>query len=81
MSPGSPARQDGIVITSQAYIASGSAALSPIGNATVGDVGVAITSKRCERLLVLADEQRPHLLRLAVVARRSSPPRARTCRA
>ena len=44
--PGRPARHDGIVITSQAYIASGSEALSPIGNATVGEVGVAITSKR-----------------------------------
>ena len=33
-----------IVITSQAYIASGSAARSPSGNATVGEVGVAMMS-------------------------------------
>src|SRR5262249_6284701 len=46
LSPGSPARQEGIVIRSHAYIASGSLALSPIGNATVGEVGVAIASKR-----------------------------------
>ena len=38
--------QDGIVSRSQRYIASGSAALSPIGNATVGEVGETSTSKR-----------------------------------
>src|SRR5262249_11892462 len=54
-SPGNPARQDGIVSRSQAYIASGSAALSPIGKATVGEVGVTIASNlsrasRCSRM-------------------------------
>ena len=38
-SPGRPARHEGIVSRSPAYIASGSAARSPIGNATVGEVG------------------------------------------
>src|SRR6478609_8274061 len=44
--PGSPARHEGIVSRSHAYIASGSADLSPIGNATVGEVGVTIASQR-----------------------------------
>ena len=59
-SPGSPARHDGIVRRSHAYIASGSAALSPIGNATDGDVGLALTQRgsladsldRCAEALV-----------------------------
>ena len=41
---GSPDRLDGIVYVSQRYMASGLSVLSPIGNATVGDVGVISTS-------------------------------------
>ena len=41
---GSPDRFDGIVYVSHRYIDIGSAVLSPIGNATVGDVGVSNTS-------------------------------------
>ena len=72
--PGNPARHDGIVSRSQAYIASGSAARSPIGECH---------RRRCRRddrveafecLAVLPDEERAHPLRLAVervvVARR-----------
>ena len=47
---------DGIVSRSEAYIASGFAARSPIVKATVGEVGVTSTSKRskaaaCSRLI------------------------------
>ena len=42
--PGWPERLDGIVYVSQRYIASGLSVLSPIGNATVGDVGSSSTS-------------------------------------
>jgi hypothetical protein len=45
-SPGRPAMQDGIVSRSERYIASGSAALAPSSNATVGDVGETSTSNR-----------------------------------
>ena len=43
-SPGRPAMHDGIVSTSERYIASGSAAFAPSGNATVGLVGETSTS-------------------------------------
>src|SRR5436190_7930747 len=43
--PGSPARFDGIVRRSAAYIASGLAVRAPSSNATVGDVGLTSTSK------------------------------------
>ena len=43
--PGSPARLTGTVSTSDAYIAHGSSTRSPIRNATVGDVGIAIRSQ------------------------------------
>jgi hypothetical protein len=43
-SPGSPAMQDGIVSRSERYIASGSCAFAPSGNATVGEVGETSTS-------------------------------------
>ena len=43
--PGRPAMQDGMVSRSLRYIASGLPTFSPIGNATVGLVGDAITSK------------------------------------
>ena len=66
MRPGSPAMYDGIVSTSERYIASGSAAFSPSLNATVGDVGETITSK-CSNAAACSRDQRPHLLRLAVV--------------
>ena len=65
--PGQPARLTGTVSTSHTYIASGSSTLSPIGNATVGDVGVAIRSTVVERRVEVAPDQRAHLLRLAVV--------------
>ena len=42
--PGSPDRLDGIVYVSQRYMASGLSVLSPIGKATVGDVGSSSTS-------------------------------------
>ncbi len=42
--PGSPLRLSGTVSTSHAYIAHGSSRRSPIGNATVGEVGVEIRS-------------------------------------
>ena len=43
--PGRPARLTGTVRTSDAYIAHGSSTRSPIRNATVGDVGIAIRSQ------------------------------------
>src|SRR5262249_47711108 len=57
-SPGSPAMFDGIVSTSERYMASGSAAFSPIAKATVGLVGETSTSKRsksasCSRLITV----------------------------
>src|SRR5207247_6067903 len=45
-SPGRPAMFDGIVSTSERYIASGFAVRSPRRKATVGDVGETRTSKR-----------------------------------
>jgi hypothetical protein len=55
-SPGRPATHDGMVSRSDAYIASGSAAFSPIRNATVGEVGQTSMSKRsnasaCSRMI------------------------------
>ena len=49
---------DGIVSTSFMYIATGSSIFAPIGNATVGLVGDASTSKRsnsssCSRLITV----------------------------
>ena len=49
---------DGIVSRSDAYIASGSSARSPIGNATVGEVAETIRSKRsktaaCSRMIIV----------------------------
>src|SRR5262249_50312402 len=44
--PGSPAMHDGIVSRSLRYIASGLSAFAPIGNATVGLVGLTSTSNR-----------------------------------
>jgi len=41
-----PARLTGMVNTSDRYMASGSSTRSPIGNATVGEVGPASRSKR-----------------------------------
>ena len=53
-----PAMQDGIVSRSDAYIASGSAARSPIGNATVGEVAETIRSNlsktaACSRMITV----------------------------
>ena len=78
---GWPARLLGIVQTSERYIASGSAVLAPSWNATVGDVGDEQRVARLVHAREVADDQRAHALRLAVVrvvvARRT----ARTSRA
>ena len=65
--PAGPARLSGTVSTSQGTSPSGSSIRSPIVNATVGEVGVAITSTLGERRVEVLPDQRPHLLGLAVV--------------
>ena len=66
-SAGSPARLDGIVQTSERYIASGSWVRSPSRKATVGEVGETITSTRSKAALEVAPDQRAHPLGAQVV--------------
>jgi hypothetical protein len=49
------------------YIAIGSSARSPIGNAVVGVVGETSTSTDCERRVEVAGDEGTDLLRLPVV--------------
>ena len=57
----------GIASTSLRYIASGLSVFAPSGNATVGDVGLTSRSNCSSAARELVADDRPHLLRLAVV--------------
>ena len=57
----------GIASTSLRYIASGLSVFAPSGNATVGDVGLTSRSNCSSAAANSCADDRPHLLRLAVV--------------
>src|SRR5206468_6241784 len=64
--PGSPEMFTGSVKMSFRYIESGSFTFAPMGNATVGEVGVTCIDF-LEHAVVLVFDERAHLLRLDVV--------------
>ena len=65
--PGRPAMFAGTVHTSLRYIDNGSSTREPMGNATVGDVGVSNASNLLNASRKLAEYKSTHLLRLLIV--------------